>query len=103
MKAKKVKVFLLSCLAFLATALCSALVTTAVTPQVAMAEGKLSASEFKTDGASVRVFKKTASGAYEDATERQGLRFHVEMGAEYAYDGTKIVPDLTQVNEKNKK
>ncbi len=55
----------------------------------------LSATEFKTNGSSVRVFEKDHTGAYLE-TNRKGLRFHVEMGSGYAYNGTTLLDTSAQ-------
>ena len=89
-KHNKIRIFLASCLAALATVFCGVLVS--ATPVKANAEESktLAATEFKTDGASVRVLKKI-NGVYESAGERTGIRFHVEMGAGYTVGGTALL------------
>ncbi|MBR2321805.1 MAG: hypothetical protein IKA57_06675 [Clostridia bacterium] len=58
----------------------------------------LSATQYQTDGASIRVFKKAASGDLVE-TDKSGIRFHVEMGKGYAYEGTTLVTE--EKSEKN--
>ena len=58
----------------------------------------LSATQYQTDGASIRVFKKIASGDLVE-TDKSGIRFHVEMGKGYAYEGTTLVTE--EKSEKN--
>ena len=58
----------------------------------------LSATQYQTDGASIRVFKKAASGELVE-TDKSGIRFHVEMGDGYTVDGSELVTD--EINEKN--
>ncbi len=63
----------------------------------------LAPTVYQTDGASVRVFRAEKDEAgnvtYYD-TDKQGIRFHVEMGAGYEINGTPLF-DVTQTNEKN--
>ncbi len=54
----------------------------------------ISSTVFQTDGASVRVFEKLENG-YE-STEKQGIRFHVEMGADYAVNGKTLLDTKTK-------
>lgn len=60
----------------------------------AKAEGTLASNEYRTDGASVRVFQRKIVENGEETfeeTARQGIRFHVEMGAGYVYGGQTIL------------
>ena len=88
-KHNKIRIFLSTCLVALATVFCGVLVSTAPVKAEA-AETKLSATEFKTDGASVRVFKKLSDETLE-TTDKTGIRFHVEMGAGYSVNGTPLL------------
>lgn len=58
----------------------------------------LTSAQYQTDGASIRIFKKTVEGLYEE-TDRSGIRFHVEMGKGYADNGIKLVTE--EKNEVN--
>lgn len=55
----------------------------------------LSSTQFQTNGSSVRVFKKNENNAFEE-TDKQGIRFHVEMGADYAYNGTVLLDESAE-------
>ena len=90
---------LLTCLAVFTTMLCAAFGVSALKPTQAKAEdGTLSSTVYQTDGASVRVFKWNGS-SYE-GTDRQGIRFHVETGANYLIPGTSTpLLDTTQKNQ----
>ena len=90
---KSLRTILLSCCVAIAT-LCGALLfAPALDAATANAEGTIANTVYQTDGASVRVFEKQ----YVDGTSvlketsRQGIRFHVEMGAGYAYGGKEIL------------
>ncbi|MBE5742964.1 MAG: hypothetical protein E7360_06605, partial [Clostridiales bacterium] len=64
------------------------------TETVAKAEGTLASTVYQTDGASVRVFdalKDSNGNTYYEETSRQGIRFHIEMGAGYVYGGKPIL------------
>ena len=91
---KKVKTILLSCLTFFATAFCAAVATAA--PVKANAD-TLASTVYQTDGASVRVFKWNGS-AYE-ATDRQGIRFHVETGANYEIATDTLLLNTAETND----
>lgn len=91
--AKKVKILLCACLVCLATLLGCVFMSPVTTNA-----DTLSSTVFQTDGASVRVFKATDTG-YE-ATDRKGIRFHVEMGAGYLIPNTQT-PLLDTTAEKN--
>ena len=54
----------------------------------------LSSTAYQTDGASVRVLTKNDEGEYEEAT-KQGIRFHVEMGAGYTVNDTVLLDTAT--------
>lgn len=60
----------------------------------AKAEGTLASNDYRTDGASVRVFQREideiGNTTFKETT-RQGIRFHVEMGAGYVYGGQTIL------------
>ena len=97
---KKVKTILLSCLTFFATAFCAAAVATSA-PVKANAE-TLSSTVYQTDGASVRVFKITRDEAGNDVfneTDKQGIRFHVETGANYQIATDTPVLNTAEKNE----
>lgn len=59
----------------------------------------IAATDFQTNGASVRVFKKEVDGSLTQ-TDYKGIRFHVEMGNGYAVNGTPLL-DVNQTNELN--
>ena len=90
----KTKKLLLAGATFVATALFAVLFAT-LPVSVKTDAATLASTEYQTDGASVRVFKKTSDGALED-TDKQGIRFHIEMGKDYAYEGT----TLLDINDK---
>lgn len=98
---KNLKTLFISVLSVLAIAFCTLAFIGNATP-VAKAE-VLTSTEYKAIGSSVRVFKSTTD---EDGnvsyieTDRQGIRFHVQMGAGYAYNGTTLL-DTTQKSEFN--
>ena len=82
----KTKKLLLAGVAFVATAFFAGLFSTmpvSVTTQAAT----LTSTQFQTDGASVRVFKREMDGSLTETTS-QGIRFHVEMGNGYAVNGS---------------
>ena len=85
----KTKKLLLAGVAFVATALFAVLFSTmpaSVTTQAAT----LTSTQFQTDGASVRVFKREMDGSLTETTS-QGIRFHVEMGNGYAVNGNALL------------
>lgn len=93
---KKVKVFLLSGIMALATAFCVTLAISIANPVTANA-ATLGDTDYQTDGASIRVFKRTLAedgktSQYEE-TDKQGIRFHVEMGKGYKVNGTTLVTE----------
>ena len=93
---KKLKTVLLTCLAVLSVAFGTLLYTAIVKPVKAQADA-IASTVYQTDGASVRVFEKQLDGSLKD-TDRQGIRFHVETGANYEIaDGTALL-DTTQKN-----
>lgn len=102
---KKVKTWLLSALIFLAAALCAVLCLQFNAPMQTHAEEAtvnrtLQSGEYQTNGASMRVFKQTPSGNFEE-TEDKGIRFHVEMGSGYKYGTTTLfVEEETNKNER---
>ena len=56
-------------------------------------------TDYRTDGASVRVLTLNKEGVYEEAV-KQGIRFHVEMGAGYTVPNTDtVLLDTTQFND----
>ena len=79
-KKSTMKKALLTCFAIFATTLCAALGVNMLKPATAKADA-ISSTVFQTDGTSVRVFKWNGTG-YEE-TDKQGIRFHVETGANY--------------------
>lgn len=95
---KKIKTFLIASLSVLTMASGAVAFTTlAKAPMNAKAE-TLSSTVYQTDGASVRVLKKDTDGTYSE-TDKQGIRFHVEMGANYLIpDTTTPILDTTQTN-----
>ena len=89
-KHNKIRLFLSTCLVALATVFCGVLASTASVKANAEESETLASTEFQTDGASVRVFKKMPDGTLE-TTEKTGIRFHVEMGAGYTVSGTPLL------------
>lgn len=94
---KKVKVFLLSGIMVLAAAFCVTLAISIANPVTANAEKTtLGETDYQTDGASIRIFKRTlgddGKGTYEE-TDKQGIRFHVEMGKGYKVNGQTLVTE----------
>ena len=102
---KKVKTWLLSALIFLGAALCAVLCLQFNAPVQTHAEEAtvnrtLQSGEYQTNGASMRVFKQTPSGNFEE-TDEKGIRFHVEMGSGYKYGTTTLfVEEETNKNER---
>ena len=83
----KVKKLLFAGFAFVATALFAVLFTTApVTTSAATIDG----TNFRTDGASIRVFKKEVDGSLSD-TDRKGIRFHIELNEGYEVGGIPLL------------
>ena len=85
-KHNKIKIFLSTCLVALATVFCGVLVSDAPVKADAAASGTIASTVYQTDGASVRVFKKTFDSngnAIYGETDKAGIRFHVETGADY--------------------
>ncbi|MBQ7948816.1 MAG: hypothetical protein IJ284_03545, partial [Clostridia bacterium] len=95
-KLNKVRTFLLTCIVSLAAVFGATLSYALAKPVNANAE-TLSSTEYQTDGASIRVFQKNSDGSFT-TTQRKGIRFHVEMGKNYAYNG-KAILDLENTNE----
>ena len=98
-KFNKVQTFLLACILCLA-AIFGATLGYALAKPVNATAATLSSEQYQTDGASVRVFKRAYTAENKSqlvATDQQGIRFHVEMGAEYAYEGKTII-DKTEMN-----
>ncbi len=93
---KKMKNVVLSGAMTLLAAISLSLGISLAKPVTANADTLLS-TEFKTDGASVRVLTKNEEGNYEEAA-KQGIRFHVEMGDGYKVAGAALF-DKTQFNE----
>ena len=85
-KHNKIRIFLSTCLVALATVFCGLLASTAPVKANAEDNKTLASTVYQTDGASVRVFKKTydesGKAKYEE-TKKAGIRFHVETGAGY--------------------
>ena len=99
---KKIKTCLLTGVMSLVAALAVSLGISVSTPVETKAE-TLAPTVYQTDGASVRVFraeKDTEGNVTYYETDKQGIRFHVEMGAGYEINGTPLF-DVTQTNEKN--
>ena len=97
----KLKTFLISTLSALAVVFCA--ISFMPTIYSAKADGKIDASVFQTDGASVRVFETLRDdngNLIFNETTRTGIRFHVEMGDGYLYGGQKVI-DTTVTNERN--
>ncbi len=97
---RKIRLWLLSCLVFLTAALCALMglcfnKTINTQAEEATVNRTLLAGEYQTNGASMRVFKQTTSGGFE-ATEQQGIRFHVEMGSGYKYGTTTLFDETTK-------
>ena len=91
-KKSTIKKALLTCLAVFTTTLCAALGVSVFKPTTAKA-ATIASTDFKTDGASVRVFDPQLENGeitYKE-TSRQGIRFHVEMGAGYVYGGQPVL------------
>ena len=69
----------------------------------AKADGAIDPNVYQTDGASVRVFQReideNGNVAFEE-TSRQGIRFHVEMGAGYTYGGQPILDTAAEKHER---
>ena len=85
-KHNKIKIFLSTCLVALATVFCGVLVSDAPVKADAAASGTIASTVYQTDGASVRIFKKTFDSngnAIYGETDKAGIRFHVETGAGY--------------------
>ncbi len=93
----KFKLLLISCLATVAIAFgaLAFIVNDKVTADAAGVS--LSNGEYSTDGSSIRIFK-TADDV--EATERTGLRFHVEMGDGYLYNGNPVI-NTSETNADN--
>ena len=87
-KKSTMKKALLTCFAIFATTLCAAVGVSVLNPLKADADS-ISPTVFKTDGASVRALKWNGE-SYEE-TDRQGIRFHVEMGAGYQISGVSLL------------
>ena len=89
-KFKKTSGVLLSCLGFVAAAFFGLLFSISPVSVKTNAEGAIASNVYQTDGASVRVFDKRTNGELKE-TDKQGIRFHVEMGAGYVYGGQPIL------------
>ncbi len=92
------KTLFISILSVLAIAFCSIAFIGNANP-VAKAE-VLTSTDFKAIGSSVRVFKTTTDengNVTHEETDRQGIRFHVQMGVGYSYGGKTVVTE--EVNE----
>ena len=98
-KHNKIRIFLSTCLVALATVFCGVLMSAAPVKANAEESGTLASTEFQTNGASVRVFRKNVDGTLKE-TDKTGIRFHVEMGAGYTVNGTPLLDEAT-LNEKN--
>ena len=91
-KKSTIKKALLTCLAVFTTTLCAALGVSVFKPTTAKA-ATIASTVFQTNGASVRVFDPQLENGeitYKE-TSRQGIRFHVEMGAGYVYGGQPVL------------
>ena len=92
------KTLFISILSVLAIAFCSIAFIGNANP-VAKAE-VLASTDFKAIGSSVRVFKTTTDengNVTHEETDRQGIRFHVQMGVGYSYGGKTVITN--EVNE----
>ncbi len=89
-KFKKTSGVLLSCLGFVAAAFFGLLFSISPVSVKTNAQETIASTVYQTDGASVRVFEKMSSGDLNE-TDKQGIRFHVEMGAGYIYGGQTIL------------
>ncbi len=107
---KKMKIFFTACFAFLAIGASALLASPASKRTVAEeASGNILSTEFRTDGASVRVFnnqKKTDGSGERELVEtsKKGIRFHVETGEGYVIpesDNTLLLDVTADINEKN--
>ena len=67
--------------------------------EVKASAATLTASQYQTNGASVRIFNKKSDGTLEETT-RSGIRFHVEMGAGYQYNDTTLI-NTEEKNSRN--
>ena len=85
----KTKKLLLAGAAFVASALFAVLFSTAPV-SVTTNAATLTSTQFQTDGASVRVFKREMDGSLSQTTS-QGIRFHVEMGNGYTVNGKTLL------------
>ncbi|MBQ8725772.1 MAG: hypothetical protein IJY84_01560 [Clostridia bacterium] len=96
----KFRILVTTCCAFIVS-LCLAIVCGLnFSFETASADGTLGSNAYQTDGASVRVFEKKSDGTFSTENVRKGIRFHVEMGAGYSYDGTEVV-DVNSTVERN--
>ncbi len=87
---KKMKQVLLCGVLGLTALLCTAFAVSFTGVKASAAS--LTASQYQTDGASIRIFKKDDAGELVDVESgRTGMRFHVEMGNGYAYNGTTLI------------
>ena len=93
LRINKVKLIIASCLALVAVAF-GALSFTVNNKTVKAAGTKLTSTEYLTDGSSMRIFRSVEDS---EAAKDTGLRFHVEMGNGYVYNGTPVV----NTSEKN--
>lgn len=85
----KTKKLLLAGAAFVASALFAVFFST--TPvSVTTNAATLTSTQFQTDGASVRVFKREMDGTLSQTTS-QGIRFHVEIGNGYTVNGKTLL------------
>lgn len=94
---KKMKQALLCGVLGLTALLCAAFAVSFT--EVKASAATLTASQYQTNGASVRIFKKNVDGSLEETT-RSGIRFHVEMGAGYQYNGTTLI-NTEEINAQN--
>ena len=92
----KIRLLLVSCLAFALVAF-GAISFSRLMPSAQAAGTTITSTEYTTDGSSIRIFR---SASDTEATERTGLRFHVEMGNGYSYKGTPIV-NTSATNDSN--
>ena len=93
----KIRLLLISCLAIVAIALGALSFIANDKVAVEAAGVKLNSDQYSTDGSSMRIFK---SASDVEATDKTGLRFHVEMGNGYSYNGDPIL-NLSETNDNN--
>ena len=104
---KKMKIFFTACFAFLAIG-ASALLASPASKRTAAEDvvknNTLASGVYQTNGASVRVFnnKKQEDGTRKlEETDKKGIRFHVETGADYQIAENTPLLDVAIKSEKN--